>query len=47
MISLNGDVDYDLVVQLGFFRNIDLLNKGVYIVQIGYLLNKHYIFIWF
>lgn len=34
MSSVLADLDFDIVVHLGFLRNIDLLSKGVYAVQI-------------
>lgn len=31
---MKADLDFDIVAHLGFVRNVDLLNKGIYVVQI-------------
>jgi hypothetical protein len=30
---MKADVDFDVVAHLGCMRNVDLLHKGIYIVQ--------------
>ena len=31
---MKADLDFDIVAHLGYLRNIDLLCKGIYIVQV-------------
>ena len=33
-IIMKADLDFDIVIHLGFVRNVDLLNKGLYVVQV-------------
>jgi hypothetical protein len=31
---MKADLDFDIVAHFGFFRNVDLLSKGLYVVQV-------------
>jgi hypothetical protein len=32
--TMKADLDFDIVAHFGYFRNVDLLSKGLYVVQV-------------